>query len=101
MGDCLKRSFEAGLRWCGINDAVPSVVSSLDAQGLAQKYGLTYVEKGEIKASNEPAIVIYRDGFESTNSEYHAVFVSDLAPLSRWGIFAVIYGFCELRERTK
>jgi hypothetical protein len=100
MGDCLKRSFEAGLRWCGINDVVPNISMSHEAQELASKYGLQYIDNGNPNSKNEPVIVIYKDDNTATDSVYHSVFVSDIAPFVKWEIFAVIAGWRELRNAT-
>ena len=100
MGDCLKRSFEAGLRWCGINDKVPNISMSHEAQKFASKYGLRYIDNGNTNSKNEPVIVIYKDDNTETDGTYHSVFVSDIAPLVKWEIFAVIAGWRKLRNAT-
>jgi hypothetical protein len=100
MGDCLKRSFEAGLRWCGINDVVPNISMSHEAEEFAKKYGLSYIDSGNPNSGNEPVLVIYKDDHTSTDSTYHSVFASDLAPFSKWEIFAVITGWRILRNAT-
>lgn len=100
MGDCLKRSFEAGLRWCGINDEVPNISMSHEAQELSSKYGLFYIDNGNPNTKNEPVLVIYKDDNTVTDSVYHSVFASDIAPFAKWEIFAVITGWRELRSAS-
>lgn len=100
MGDCLKRSFEAGLRWCGINDVVPNISMSHEAEEFAKKYGLSYIDSGNPNSGNDPVLVIYKDDHTSTDSTYHSVFTSDIAPFSKWEIFAVITGWRILRNAT-
>ena len=97
MGDCLKRSFEAGLRWCDINDEVPNIGMSHEAREFADKYNLSYIDNGQPESGNEPVLVIYKDDNTATDATYHAVFVSDFAPLVKWEIFAIITGWSKLR----
>lgn len=101
MANCLKRSFEAGLRWCGINDRVPNMQMSGEAEKFAAKYGLQYIENGIFKSSDDPVLIIYADGKTATDAMYHAVFASDSAPFAKWDIYAAVIGWPELRNKTK
>ena len=98
MGDCLRRSFEAGLRWCGVNDAVPNMSTSDEAIEFCEKYGLSYSESGRLQSGNDPVLVIYKDDLTSTDSIYHSVFASDAAPFTRWEVYSVITGWRKLRD---
>lgn len=100
MNDCGQRAFEAGLRWAGINDKVPPLEYSQDIAALCEKYGLVYSTNGKL-SGNDPVLVIYRDDRKATDSEYHAVFASDVAPFWQWHIYAVVTGWVELRSRHR
>ncbi len=93
MGNCLQRSFQMGFKWSGINAEVPDIKTSTEAKALAEKYGLKYAENGKYTNGNNPVLVLYKDDKKFTNDEYHAVFISDIAPMGAWEIFAVITGW--------
>ena len=94
MGDCGKRAFEAGLRWCGIFDEVPSLETSDKLKEHAERYGLIVITSGTLsKIGNAPVLVVYEDGREATDDQYHAVFCSDAAPFSRWKNYMFIVGW--------
>ena len=93
MGNCGKRAFEAGLRFAGIKDSVGDLQTSNDIRDTASKYGLTYIENGELKAGNYPVLVLYQDNKEFTDSEWHAVFLSDIAPVRKYKIHSIIIGW--------
>jgi len=82
-----------GLKWSGINAEVPDIKTSTEAKALAEKYGLKYSESGTHRFDNSPVLVLYKDGKKFTSDEYHAVFISDIAPMGAWEIFAVITGW--------
>ena len=100
VGDCLKRSFEAGFRWCGIDDQVQNIQMSGEAEELATRYGLHYIDSGAMKGDNNPVLVIYADNYTETDAMYHAVFASDGAPFARWSVYAIIVGWRELRDKA-
>lgn len=100
MGDCGKRAFEAGLRYSGIFESVPSLTTNEDLKEYAECYGLEYIESGEIKKGNYPVLVVYKDAYEETDSEYHAVFCSDIAPLAKKPIFCIITGWDNLEVKA-
>ena len=101
MEDCLKRSFESGLRWCGINEEVSNINYSEEAKYMAEYYGLAYTESfNDLNIKNNPVIVIYKDNKTYTDSIYYSVFASDLAPFGGKEIFAIIYGFDSLRKKV-
>ena len=95
--DCLRRAFEAGLRWCNVQNNVPQMTCENEAKNFANQFGLSFtsLDRETYRLSNDPIILIYRDNYEATDSEYHAVFLSDSALLTytRHLNYAVISGF--------
>ncbi len=100
MGDCLKRSFEMGLRYSGITDKIPNIQTNTELKVFAEKYGLTYIENGKAPKGNYPVLVAYKDNYEMTDSEYHAVFCSDIAPFKNIPIFCIITGWDKLEVKA-
>lgn len=100
LGDCGKRSFNTGLRYCGLPDIDRDLKMSDDVIAMARNYGLDVYSHGRpYNARNEPVLVIYRDGQKATDSEYHAVFASDIAP---WrAAYVIIAGWDDLRARNE
>ncbi len=94
-GGCVRRAFETGLRYMGRTEDLSwipdSVVGSQEIWAIAERLGLQPLKTGHHKLDLIPAVVAYH---EEGDDEGHAVFISDILPLTRqYKIIAIVIGF--------
>ncbi len=94
MGGCVRRAFEVGLQYMGRTDDLSwipdAVVGSQEIWAIAERLGLEPLTNGEHTLDLIPVIVAYK---EDDGEEGHAVFVSDIQPLMKHTIVAIVRGF--------
>ncbi len=97
--NCGQRAFRAGLRWCGIEDEVPSLPQTGDSIKLADKYKALvawWPGLGSFEGDYKPVLVTYANGEVN-----HCVFSSDILPLRDKNIHLIITGWEELRKQQQ
>lgn len=97
MAGCVRKAFECGLKYMGRNDDlswIPDSVLGSEAIGeIADKLGLSKLSQGNHILELRPVVVAYTDSPDDKDG--HAVFVSDILPLLKYRIIAIVVGFDE------
>ena len=102
MRDCGRRAMQAAFRYSGHgNISIPDLPNSDALREFIEEFpSLEYIDD-RIPEGNYPVLVLYRDNYIGTDGEYHAVFMSDLAPaalLER--IHSMVIGWDEFSNVT-